>query len=142
MPIHMQLDEIRRRVLFRIEGDLSMDEVFSVIDRALLDPRFRPGFSILTDHLAIGEPLTAQQARELVEHLTRHDGLLAGARWGVVTKRPASFGMMRMVSAFASRVPIDVRIFDTLAEAESWLDGPSHADEDPSIVAPPDEEPI
>ena len=33
-------------------------------------------------------------------------------------------------------------IFDTLAEAESWLDGPSHADEDPSIVAPPDEEPI
>ena len=82
MPIHMQLDEIRRRVVFRIVGDLSMDEVFSVIDRALLDPRFRPGFSILTDHLAIGEPLTAQQARELVEHLTRHDGespaMLAG----------------------------------------------------------------
>ncbi|MCA9506048.1 MAG: hypothetical protein KC616_23360 [Myxococcales bacterium] len=123
MPIHMHLDEERRRVLFRLEGDFTLDEIFEVIDRAVLDPRFQPGFSVLTDHLAVGEPLTPPQARRMVDHLIGLESRLGGSRWAVVTKRPASFGMMRMVGALASRVPVEVQIFGSLSEAEAWLDG-------------------
>ena len=64
-------------------------------------------------------PVTPSQAKQMVEHLVNLADVFAGTRWAVVTSQPASYGMMRMVSVHAERVPMDVRIFSSLEAAES-----------------------
>lgn len=39
----------------------------------------------------------------------------------MVTREPASYGMMRMMSVLVERVPMEVQIFETIEEAEEWL---------------------
>ena len=48
----------------------------------------------------------------------------AGDRWAIVATVPASYGMMRMLSVHAERVPMDARVFERAEDAESWLDSP------------------
>lgn len=124
MPIESHIDEERSRVVATVDGDFTLDEILEAIDRAVRDPRFRPGFAVLSDHTAVGEPLTPRQARQMVDHLESLAEFLAGSRWAVVTSKPASHGMLRMVSALAAHVPVDVRVFSTHEEAEAWLSPP------------------
>ncbi len=112
----------RRRILAEVVGEFSLAEVLAVIDGALADPSFEPGFDILSDHSAVSRAITTQQLEGMVAHLTSLSTSLAGARWAIVTTKPASYGMMRMFSVYAKRIPIEVRIFADLTAAEQWLE--------------------
>jgi len=124
MPIESHIDEERRRVVARVHGDFTLGEIFEAINRSVQDPRFRPGFSVLSDHTAVGEPLTSLQAQQMVEHLNSLTEFMAGSRWAVIASKPASYGMLHMVSVLAEHVPMDVRVFSTHEEAEAWLSTP------------------
>ena len=121
MPIESHIDEERRCVVARVYGDFTFDDILEAIDHSVRDPRFRPGFAVLSDHTEVGEPLTPSQARRMVDHLESLADLMAGSRWAVVTSKAASFGMLRMVSVLAERVPMDVQVFSSHEEAEAWL---------------------
>ena len=121
MPIDSYIDETRRCVVTKIYGDFTLDEIIDTINRSVRDPKFRPGFGVLSDHTRVGEPLTTPQAAGMVNHLESLTEFFAGARWAAVTSKPASYGMLRMVSVLTERVPMEVQIFPTHEEAEAWL---------------------
>ncbi len=105
-----------------MRGDFTLDEVFAAIDRIVRDPRYERGFALLSDHTEIGEPLTPAQAEKMLDHVERLEGApMTGMRWAAVTRKAASYGMLRMVSVLARRIPIELRVFDSHAEAEEWL---------------------
>ena len=124
MGIRHWIEKDRRRVRAELTGNSSLEEMLGTITGAVEDPDFEPGFDVLSDHSGVGEPLTTPQAHELsrvLERLSRH---WAGTRWAVVTTKPASIGMIRMLAVLSERVPMTIRTFPSLREAELWLAQP------------------
>lgn len=121
MPITNVIDENAARVTSTVSGDFTIEDILGAISGSVLDPRFRPGFHILSDHTAVGKPMTPAQARKMVAHLETLGKYLQGSRWAVVTTKAASFGMFRMTSVMAERTPLEIQAFHNREEAESWL---------------------
>lgn len=128
VPIDSYIDEERRCIVARVYGEFTRDEIVETIDRCVRDPEFRPGFGVLSDHTAVEVPLTASQAKQMVEHLVNLTDVVAGTRWAVVTTQAASYAMIRMVSVLAERVPLEVQIFSSTEEAEAWLGSVDESD--------------
>lgn len=122
MPIRYRVDPGARLVRAWVEGDFTMADVVDCIAGAAADPGFVPGFDILSDHTQIGEPLTPDQAREMVQLIGTMQESFAGARWAVVATQPASYGMARMFSVLAREIPVYVEVFPTLEEALAFLE--------------------
>lgn len=123
MPIRSWIEKDKRRVRSVVVGDFTMTDILATIRGALDDPEFEPGFDVLADHTDIGEPITTAQLDDMIRYLAE-SRKLTGSRWAVVTRKPASYGMMRMFSALAERIAIEVDVFETFDEAESWLASP------------------
>ena len=121
MPIDSHIDESRRRVVATVHGDFSFEEIVETLERNLGDPRWRPGFSVFSDHTAVGEPITPTQARRMVARLEALSDLLRGSRWAIVTTKLASYSMMKVIAVMAERVPMQIEVFTSHDEAEEWL---------------------
>ena len=121
MTIESHVDEERRCIFAKVSGKFTIQEIVETINKSVQDPKFRPGFSVLSDHSQVREPITAQQAEQTIEHLVNLSDSMAGSRWAVVTTTAASYGMMRMLSVLAERVPMEVQVFSSQSEAEVWL---------------------
>ncbi len=121
MSLDAYVDEERNYVIVTIKGDFTIKDIVRMITRAVNNPKCRPGFSILSDHTEVGTPITTEQVKGLMKHLSSLSDKMAGVRWAAFTTKPASFGMMRMVSTMAESVPMEVEVFSTKEEAENWL---------------------
>jgi len=128
MPIEISLDADRQRVVARIYGRVTLEEIREAAGGVFGDPAMRPGFKVLSDHIGIEEALTTEAVHGLAGFLDANRPILRGVRWAVVTSRQASFGMMRMLAAYAESA-VSIRVFLDPAEAEVWLDGSDDADE-------------
>lgn len=127
MPIRVWIEPERRLVRVKITGDSTMEDIIGAINEAVNDPRSEPGFSILSDHTEVGEPLTTPQAHEMVAHFENLKERMSGCRWAVVSQKAASIGMMRMLSVLLNSIPMTLEIFKTIEEAEEWLFGMGNA---------------
>ena len=121
MPITHTVDVRRRRLTFAVAGTVTIEEMVAAVDVAVRDAG-AGGYSVLSDHRALAVPATTPQLQALVAHLTQYREHFGGNRWAVVVGQPASFGMMRMLSVLAERIPIHVEVFYDAAAAERWLD--------------------
>jgi hypothetical protein len=127
MPIRHWVEADRRRLRAVVSGDITMEEIVGAITASVEDPDFELGFDILSDHTEVGEPISTEQVKQTTAHLQQLSQQLAGARWAIVTSKPSSYGMMRMLSVFAERVPMSVEVFRSLEAAEAWLASSSEA---------------
>lgn len=118
------MDTARKRIVAKVSGAFTFPEILKAIDGSVHDPAFQRGFDVFSDHTEVEAPITPPDARAMVNHLENLSDFLAGARWAVVTATPASYGMLRMVSVLAERVPMDVQVFESLEAAEAWLATP------------------
>lgn len=121
MPIVTRIEKDRKRVIAIVTGDLSIDEMINAINSSTKDPDFERGFDVLSDHTGINEPISTTQAEALARHLESLKEFYSGSRWAVVTRKAASYGMMRMLSVFLTKVPMELQAFYSLEEAEAWL---------------------
>ena len=121
MPIVTRIERDRKRVIAIVTGDLFLDEMINAINSATEDPDFEPGFDVLSDHTGINAPISTTQAETLASHLESLKEYYSGSRWAVVTEEAASYGMMRMLSVFLTKVPMDLEVFYSFEEAEKWL---------------------
>ncbi len=121
MPLESHIDAERQRVGLKIVGDCTIDEVLKTINLWITAPRIERGFSVLSDHTLVGKSITTEHTKQLIEYFQDLSRFLAGARWAAVTSKPASYGMIRMISAFAESVPMEVEVFQTFEEADAWL---------------------
>ena len=101
-----------------------MHDMFRAIRSSTEDSGFEPGFDVLSDHTDVGKPLTTEQALQLSSYLDSLRSVMQHSRRAVVTSKPASFGMMRMLSVYLEQAPMILRFFKTLEEAEKWLSQP------------------
>lgn len=121
MPITHTMDAEHQRLVFTVSGTLTTQEMLAAVDESVRSAG--PGkYGVLSDHRAITTPATREQLEALVHHLTRYRAHFGGSRWAVVVGQPASFGMMRMLGVFAEAIPIEVGVFEDLAEATEWLE--------------------
>ncbi len=124
MPIEYRFDPERRRIYYTATGDIPLGEMIATLDAILTDPAFEPDFDIYGDHTGLGRIVETLEVRALVQRLAGYGDRVAGARWAVVTKQAASYGMMRMLSVYAEQAGLEVEAFRTHAEAQAWLAEP------------------
>jgi len=122
MPIKLTIEANLRRARFVIRGGVETDEILSSVDQLALDPAFGPDFAIVSDHRDVIEPLTPEQARKMVERLEHHREIMRGRRWVAIVDSPASYGMMRLMSARLESLAISVDIVESPEEADRLLD--------------------
>jgi len=134
MPVRQWIEADRRRIRAVVAGDFKLDDVLEAIDASVSDPDFEPGFDVLSDHSEVGAPMGTDQLKQMTAHLQRLSRQLKDARWAIVASKPVSYGMMRMLSVFAERVPMRVEVFRSLEEAEAWLAAPR---EESGLQEPP-----
>ena len=125
MPITASLDTHARVIRFVLTGTLSLNEMIAATDAMVKEVGSDGSYDVLSDHRGIETPATVQQLEALVEHLRRRAKTLHGKKFAVVTATAASFGMMRMLSVLAERIPMTVEVFQDVATAEQWLSAPS-----------------
>lgn len=124
MPIHVKIDRESHLIRTVIEGDVGAEEVFRSIERLIEDPAYSPDLPMLSDHRAVGRPLSTEDAHQIAAKLrsiAKKGGGFEGSCWAAVTKKPASYGMIRMLSALLEDLPMEVEVFDSMEEAEVWL---------------------
>ena len=124
MPIEKWIDTEKNRVHAVLSGSVALHEMVLAFDSSMEDPRFQDGMDILSDHTRLDKPIGTDEAKQLASHLQQLQKHFAGARWAVVTKMKASYGMMRMLSIFLEKVPIYLQVFYSFVEAEKWLSRP------------------
>ncbi len=121
MPVDFKIDTERRLIVATVFDEISDTDIIEGLHSSVSDPGFEPGFNVLSDHTRITRPITTEQVKLLVGHMESLSDHLAGARWAIVTNSPASYGMMRMLSVFAERVPMELQVFRDADEANQWL---------------------
>jgi hypothetical protein len=121
MPVDFKIDTERRLIVATVFDEISDTDIIEALHSSVSDPGFEPGFNVLSDHTRITRPITTEQVKLMVGHMESLSDHLAGARWAIVTNSPASYGMMRMLSVFAERVPIELQVFRDADEANRWL---------------------
>ena len=124
MPTTQEIDEAHRIVRVTVAGTLTTAEMLETLDRASHSVAGRGTYRVLSDHRGVETPATREQIEAVVAYLDREEGVFRGCRWAVVTVKPASYGMIRMLAVLAERIPIEVGIFDRVADAEAWLGPP------------------
>ena len=122
MPIETKLDHDNRLVSFTVTGLLDTREMVEAVG-ATFGQR-KPGvvYNVLSDTRAVDEPATPDQIKALVAELMRH-GTVEGMRAAMVVGTDASYGMMRMMSAYTEPLGIHVGIFRDADAARAFLDG-------------------
>ena len=125
MPITVSLDTYAHVIRFVLTGTLSLNEMIAATDTMLREVGSDGACDVLSDHRGLDTPATVQQLEGLVEHWRRRATALHGKKFAVVTASAASFGMMRMLSVLAQRIPMEVAVSQDIAEAEQRLSGHS-----------------
>ena len=121
MPISYRIDTQDERIIVNLTGSVSLEEIFDTIKNALRDPAFKPGFNVLSDHRGVDRVITPGELESTVSLLIEFAGLLRETKWAIVTVKPASYGMMRMLEVHAERIPMKVKVFKEMDAAEHWL---------------------
>jgi hypothetical protein len=121
MPIRIWIDKEAALARAEVWGSVTTEEIIAAVDSVMQDPDFHSGLNGLSDHRQVDQILTPEQMHRLLNHLTTFRDRLANRRWAVVTGSQAAYGMIRMTSAHATRIPLDIRPFKTLEEAREWL---------------------
>ncbi len=119
--ITYRIDKQAGIVFAMVEGRITLEEMVQTISRVANDPDFHTGFGVLSDHRTIEIPATTQQVSGFIQHAKRLSSTLGGTRWAIVVSSDGSFGMMRMLSAFAESVPLHVEVFRDYEKALGWL---------------------
>lgn len=121
MPISYRIDSDASIVRIELSGTLQSKEIQQTVAALLSDPAFRPGTSILSNHVGLRDIATMEIVQSIIPLLEQVGERVGRCKCAVVVPRDASYGMARMVEVYAEKTPVAVRAFRTRDEAEAWL---------------------
>jgi hypothetical protein len=125
MPITYVIDPERGRLDMAVEGEFTSEEMCSVMRAIIASSSLPDGFTALSDHTGVRRAISASQLIALVAIMEQSPERFASARWAIVSTRPASYGMMRVLAARAHlALGMRVGIFFDARRAAEWLDEP------------------
>jgi hypothetical protein len=104
------------------EGNVTLLDLGSYVQRVWADPGWNPEFSGLMDFSAATIDLSDAEIGILMKSMT-NDPRCSFARWAFVVSTAADFGRLRKMDAHVDRESI-LRIFFSRSDAEKWLLSP------------------
>jgi len=112
-------------VVVRTEGTASVEGLHAMTMAVLDDPRFAPGMTAIFDHRRLDwSGMAAPELRRRVEDLERIEPRIRGCAAAVIAGSPATFGLQRMLQAYAdanlSRT-FSLNVFYSVEDAREWL---------------------
>jgi hypothetical protein len=109
-------------VTITTSGPASRQGLIGFVRDLVDDARFRPGMSILVDHLALdGTTIMASDVRALAAEVLRLDERLGATKVAIVVPTPLTFGYARMYELHAADAQVRSRVFYVRADAVTWL---------------------
>jgi hypothetical protein len=109
---------------FELNGEWDTAEMLAVTHEAYAAASQHRGFDILSDNRGSARTATPEQVRKLAELMVREGTMFAGRRAAIVVSSQVQYGMIRMLSARAAPLGLEVRPFFTMEEALSFLREP------------------
>lgn len=122
MPIETTVDHDGRLVTFTVTGTMDTKEMVEAVASAFAQRKPGVVYNVLSDTRAVEKPATPDQIKALVAELMRL-GAVDGMRAAMLVATDASYGMMRMMSAYTEPLGIHVGIFRDADAARAFLDG-------------------
>jgi hypothetical protein len=121
VPLTVEIDHAQRLLTFRLEGEWQTEVAFPQIAAAFA--QLKPGdrYDILSDHRGVSQPATPEEVKGIFELLKKNGQAFMGQRAAIVVSSPASYGMMRMLSAHSDQIGFDVQVFWSPEEAIRFL---------------------
>lgn len=119
MPVSHRFDRKKRRIVSTAYGVLTKDDLLSHRERLRHDPDFDPTFDQLFDFSGVAE---VQVAPQTVRNLASGNPFTRTARRAFVANQPLVHSVVRMFIAQMNLPAERVGIFETTAEAISWLE--------------------
>jgi hypothetical protein len=116
------IDRAAGIVRLHYSGAPEWSEMKDVLEAILRDPDHRPGDGILADRSRLDTPQTAGYIQKIISYVRHRQEEFGAARWALVVKDGAPYGMGRMAQALGDDIPaMDLELFNDPAEAERWL---------------------
>jgi hypothetical protein len=122
MPVEMHIDTDVGVVTFKVTGDLVIDEIRKALESLYADPEFRPSMHSLWELKEGHVGVTATQLPELIKFL----GKFAEKRGteykvAIVVRGNLDFGLSTIFQMHAYTLPFEVKVYQSLTQAKSWL---------------------
>jgi len=119
----IQIDADRTTVTIRASGQASVEGFDAYLKELLAHPRWLPGMRALVDLRNLdASHLTKDQVKQISDLHVPIGDRLGGGPCAIVVSDPLHFGLARMWEAYSDRrVPLRVRVFDSMDEAREWL---------------------
>lgn len=120
MPIHVHIDRAAARVLVR--GAVESHRELAAYGELFAHPDHRPGMPILIDERERDPAPSGHAIRELAHFLEERLDRLGPARIARVTHGDLAYGVARMFGLLLEPLPVEVRVFHSIEEAQAWLE--------------------
>jgi hypothetical protein len=118
----IEFDGSPQDVTITTSGAASREGLIAFVRDLVDDPRFRPGMSILVDHLAIdATTLEGADVRSQAEVVVELEERLGPCHVAIVVPTPLAFGYARMYELHAAETQIHSRVFYSRDEGLAWL---------------------
>lgn len=127
MPYELIFDEANRLLFARVYGDDSVEDQLERMRKCVEDPRWRPGYRVLTD---LREVTSASHRYEHLERITgfhsKHMPSIGPTKVAAVVKDDLLYGIRRMMDSFSEgHTELISSVFKSWPEALQWLGLPS-----------------
>lgn len=120
MPFDYARDDVRRRLTITTTGNLTREEMLSVLERQADEGTW--SYSVLY----LAQDVTSFPRADDMRMLVSRVASLAASHGrrgpvAIVDARPTAYGMWRMYEALAEDLPLRLKICRDVDEAETWL---------------------
>lgn len=107
-----------------VRGKVGPDAIVTAMRDRFEDPDHRPGMNLLVDGRGASLILAGQDVRSLVSFMRETRAQRgSGFRFALVSDRDETFGLGRMLQAYADDLPEDIQVFRDLESARRWVLG-------------------
>jgi hypothetical protein len=123
MPITVRVDKEAGIRFNEVSGDVTLDEILSVLRGLYEKPNFDPNLNVLWDmrDANVGA-ISFEEAKYISDFAGSHWGTSGRSRAAFVVSRDLHYGVARMFEQLLeSRSPNEVMVFRDYDEALSWL---------------------
>lgn len=121
VPIEYHLDTERGILYCTVKGAVLGSDVFAIDDRMRNDPEMRPEYHQVSDfRFATDVKITSD---DLARLSYQKPYFRPDSRRAVVAKGPLAQAMTRMFAVQRGEEAGQIKVFDTIEEAEAWIGG-------------------
>jgi hypothetical protein len=121
MPIETSIDTRNDLILRTLSGAVEAGELLEALEATLHHPDYHPGMKSLNDLRESTHSARVEDIQQVAGLILKHVDRLEGGRAAIVVSSAVSYGMGRMLQAYADDAPLEIAVFFDMAEARRWL---------------------